>query len=44
MEKESDGNGLNNYKKRAKKIGADIQLKSEVNKGVELKLHLPLKS
>jgi signal transduction histidine kinase len=30
------GNGLNNMKKRAKEIGADIDIDSQLNKGTEV--------
>lgn len=43
LESQSDGNGLNNMKKRAKEIGGKIKLQSKTGEGTSLKLFLPQK-
>ena len=43
MEKASYGNGLNNMKKRAKEINAEINIVSKINEGTKITLVAKIK-
>lgn len=42
LNKTSEGNGLNNMKKRADDIGAAFKIETEKNKGTEINLHIDI--
>jgi signal transduction histidine kinase len=37
-----DGNGLRNMQERARKLGGELQVESQVSKGTSLRLSFPL--